>query len=339
MKNAIWRRFDAGGIHRQRRSTGLLRSKFGVKNKCFAEREFQLILPAQHRTGVAEILRLADQPDSALKMSKNLYLRSEIKSVPFCREFMVLEEIGNDLRDDIRLCYGWGYEEIEFLSNKEDFIIRPFGLLEYIDGYSLEELRHSRKIESVEVIQITKKMLKIAEYLHSRGYIHRDFKPANILCEKGVDDSCILESIKLCDFGAIAHVDDPDGGNSGTITKKYADPEELRVYEARLAKRKKWLNGPFPSKIIKEDKSFVNDEIEDEKLLYSTSLDVWSIAASALELLMGHIPSDANDPWQRRLELNGIDYNGEWGNFFSETFQPRQCRPSASELLDLKIFL
>jgi serine/threonine protein kinase len=120
--------------------------------------------------------------------------------------------------------------------------------MELADGGSLADyIKRTRKsisagkdITSITgkrfIAHIIRKFIGLAEALeqvHSRGFIHRDIKPHNILlC--GPD-----KSFKLTDFG-IAHADDMTkitraGDFIGTV--KYMSPEQLTAYRAQVDKR------------------------------------------------------------------------------------------------------
>jgi serine/threonine protein kinase len=256
-------------------------------------------LPALHRTGVAEILLLEDATvgsgPACVKLSKNLFLRSDVESLdtlpPFCQEFatlLALHELPN-----LRRCLGWGFETVatsEAGGYSDPSVVRPFGLLEYVEGVDLNELRAARpggRLAPSEARVIIRRMLEVAAGMHRLGYVHRDFKPANVLVSTadgsvhsvGLPTAATVideaSEILVCDFGACVKETDPGGGDSGTVTLRYADPEEWQRYHERLQKRKRWLE--FGG----------SDDEGDRTLVRPSALDVWSIAASALELASG----------------------------------------------------
>ncbi len=102
---------------------------------------------------------------------------------------------------------------------------RKYLVMEYIDGISLRTYMDRRgKLDFEEVISFSEQILAALEHAHSRGIVHRDIKPQNILVLKdGI--------IKVTDFG-IAKL--PGNGKSkvetiadsaiGTVS--YVSPEQ-----------------------------------------------------------------------------------------------------------------
>jgi len=94
--------------------------------------------------------------------------------------------------------------------------------MEYIEGRSLEELIVSRKKFSLdEIINIMTQIGDALDYAHSKGIVHRDIKPGNILIDKE-------GNTHLCDFG-IARIEASDLTQTGTSlgTPNYMSPEEI----------------------------------------------------------------------------------------------------------------
>jgi predicted Ser/Thr protein kinase len=108
--------------------------------------------------------------------------------------------------------------------------------MEYLSGKSLGQLLRSpdfRALRFEEAMKIVRGMGKALDYAHERGFVHCDFKPANvILTDAG--------GVKVIDFG-IARVfqkaeEAPDvtvfdPGSLGALTPAYASPEMLENRE------------------------------------------------------------------------------------------------------------
>jgi eukaryotic-like serine/threonine-protein kinase len=116
------------------------------------------------------------------------------------------------------------YEENE---NASAFVNRegpcnPFIVMEFIRGKTLESF--IRNSEQPGVINVNHQTLQIAYlvseallYLHSRGLVHRDVKPANIFLSS-VGKSEIPRMVKLGDFGVVRWGDFKASMTSGTLT-------------------------------------------------------------------------------------------------------------------------
>lgn len=98
---------------------------------------------------------------------------------------------------------------------------RPYVVLEYVDGPSLQQvLQKRRKLDVATALAIAIELCAGLEHVHERGVVHRDVKPSNVLLARsGV--------VKLVDFG-ISHrlrtpnLSDPFGAEGITPSGRMA---------------------------------------------------------------------------------------------------------------------
>jgi eukaryotic-like serine/threonine-protein kinase len=99
----------------------------------------------------------------------------------------------------------------------------PYIIMEYVNAGTLENvIRRGTLLPIRQVGEIMAQLLFALGYAHSKGVIHRDVKPANILCPSAA-------SIKVSDFG-VAHVEALDLTKPGGIpigTPNYMAPERF----------------------------------------------------------------------------------------------------------------
>ena len=100
---------------------------------------------------------------------------------------------------------------------------RKYLVMEYIEGISLRTYIDKRgKLDLDEVLSFSEQILAALEHSHSRGVVHRDIKPHNILVLKG-------GFVKVTDFG-IAKVPEKNKGktitDSAIGTVYYISPEQ-----------------------------------------------------------------------------------------------------------------
>lgn len=95
---------------------------------------------------------------------------------------------------------------------------------EFVDGEDLERiLDRDGAFKETDVTEVLREMLRVLDFVHSNGAIHRDVKPSNIM--KGRNGK-----LYLLDFGAVKEVATPSGVQRGPTTicsPDYAPPEQI----------------------------------------------------------------------------------------------------------------
>jgi eukaryotic-like serine/threonine-protein kinase len=101
---------------------------------------------------------------------------------------------------------------------------RPYIVMEYVNAGTLENVIQAGALIPVrQVGEIMAQILLALDHAHSKGVIHRDVKPANILCPSAT-------SVKVTDFG-VARLDSLDltqpNGLGAVGTPNYMAPERF----------------------------------------------------------------------------------------------------------------
>jgi serine/threonine-protein kinase len=102
--------------------------------------------------------------------------------------------------------------------------------MDYVKGTDAGQLvanRYPNGMPAGEVLAIVTAVADALDYAHSRGMLHRNVKPVNILFANPADGE---QQILLTDFGIARHVGDPDGSSAPDLTGEtvaYTAPEQL----------------------------------------------------------------------------------------------------------------
>ena len=97
---------------------------------------------------------------------------------------------------------------------------RGYMVLEHIDGKNLRILRKKDSFEVDKLKDLLLQMCDVLEFLHEKGYTHRDFTPENLILDKD-------KTLKLIDFAVAQKITD---GITATVVGKhsYISPEQFR---------------------------------------------------------------------------------------------------------------
>jgi serine/threonine protein kinase, bacterial len=102
--------------------------------------------------------------------------------------------------------------------------------MDYVEGSDAANLvrkRYPTGMPVDQVISIVTAVASALDSIHSAGMLHRDVKPANILCS---DTAAGARRIALADFGIARQIDDSSGITATNVTigtVSYAAPEQL----------------------------------------------------------------------------------------------------------------
>ncbi len=144
----------------------------------------------------------------------------------FEREAAVLEELGNEHPQIPSLLAFFELTVPSLQGGKNDQFF--YLVQEFIDGENLEqELAVKSKFSESEIMVVLREILKVLDFVHSRGSIHRDIKPANIMRGKN-------GRLYLLDFGAVKQVTQSAGSgkaSTGIYSLGYAPPEQMNGQE------------------------------------------------------------------------------------------------------------
>jgi serine/threonine protein kinase len=104
---------------------------------------------------------------------------------------------------------------------------RPFLVMELVHGLTLRETLKAREPSAREIGEVGYEIAEVLEYIHSRGVVHRDITPSNImLVDYGTAYS--RPRARLTDFGiAIDALSIKNDGDGITGTVAYLSPEQV----------------------------------------------------------------------------------------------------------------
>ncbi|MEG4066469.1 serine/threonine-protein kinase [Microcoleus sp. Pol11C2] len=150
----------------------------------------------------------------------------QIAQTLFEREAAVLEELGNEHSQIPSLLAFFELTVASLQPGKNDQFF--YLVQEFIDGKNLEdELAVKGRFSEAETVEVLREILKVLDFVHSRGSIHRDIKPANIMRGKN-------GRLYLLDFGAVKQVTQSVGSakaSTGIYSLGYAPPEQMSGQE------------------------------------------------------------------------------------------------------------
>jgi serine/threonine protein kinase, bacterial len=236
-------------------------------------------MPSNRQCVIKQLKPIADDP----KMYKLLQDR-------FQREAAILEELG-ELHPYIPKLYASFTEDGKF------YLVQ-----EWIDGQTLTaKLKSEGKLDEANVKSLLASILQILDYVHSKGIIHRDIKPDNIIL-RAADRQPVL-----IDFGAVKE----------TVTTGQ-DPKQI------------------VSSIIIGTPGFMASEQAAGRPFFAS--DIYSLGLTAIFMLTGKLPQEMGTDTHTG-DIIWHEYAPQIGSSLRATidhaiqFHPRDRYASAKEML------
>ncbi|MDQ2776092.1 MAG: serine/threonine protein kinase [Acidobacteriota bacterium] len=135
-------------------------------------------------------------------------------------------ELAERFLREIRISAGLEHPNIAGLRAAQRADNQLLMVLEYIDGCTLGELMHQGQVPLDRSLEYMSQALAALDYAHSRGVIHRDIKPGNIMITAA-------GQVKLMDFGIARLATDAKLTKTGVMVGSvyYMSPEQIEGRE------------------------------------------------------------------------------------------------------------
>lgn len=160
--------------------------------------------------GMGEVYRARDtrlDREVAIKVLPDDMIRDKERILRFEREAKLLASLNHP-----NIAHVYGFEEAA---------ISKFLVMEYVPGATLAHRLHCGALPVEESLELAKKIAEALEEAHSKGVIHRDLKPGNVML--GPDGA-----VKVLDFGLAKGLADHSStaprADSPTITADHTRP-------------------------------------------------------------------------------------------------------------------
>ena len=172
----------------------------------------------------------------------------------------------------------WRHEHIvEIYDAGEDDGIYYY-VMEYIKGADLRQVLKNHREENrlmphKNVIYIGNAFANALDYIHSKGIIHRDVKPANIMLAQGQNKGILDNKAKLTDLAAEQ--------NRRIVLTDFGLAMDLAEGDEKFVVSSPWYTAP---------------EQSHQSGAAVPQSDIYSLGVILFEMLVGHVPFDDPSP-------------------------------------------
>lgn len=151
-------------------------------------------------------------------------------------------------------------------------------LMEYVDGVSLQHLLKSGRLAPEQALSIVPQICDALQFAHSRGIVHRDIKPGNLLLGRNGE-------VKIADFGiAKVVVGDP------------ATPEAATTSRGN--------NGLTAVGAVIGTPAYMAPEQAQRPLEVDHRADIYSLGVVFYQMLTGELPAGKLDLPSRKVSVD-----------------------------------
>jgi tRNA A-37 threonylcarbamoyl transferase component Bud32 len=222
------------------------------------------------RGGMGQIYRATDTTLGravAVKVLDDRYAQDHLLRARFTREALAAARLSGN--PNIVTIYDVGEHDD-----------RPYIVMEYLGGGSLDERLRQGPIPTRQALEWLEQAANALDAAHREGVIHRDVKPANLLLDR-------REHVNVADFGIASAAGLDSLTQTGTVlgTASYLSPEQAQGERATAASDLYSL-AVVAFELITGQRPFAGD----------------SVAAEAAAHVTGEVPSvrdvDPDAPWE-----------------------------------------
>lgn len=133
-----------------------------------------------------------------------------------------IENFKNEIKASFKLSHKYIVKTIDAGVDGDIYYM----VMELVDGITLKKyLKHHGALDMVTAVNLTKKLCEALSYAHSKGYIHKDIKPENIMITRKDKQPVIM------DFGIAQKEDEAKESHQIEGSMKYIAPEQIKGSE------------------------------------------------------------------------------------------------------------